>query len=602
MASDAPTHAPAGSKAALVVLVTLVVLSPWPFGSAHLRTTQAIAIVSLATALGAFLWDGRRGQVQLPPRVFLWPLLGLWTLAVFQLLPLPEALHLWIAPGSAAVWHPDVPAAAAVLGLGPHPISLYPEATGRWIAFATGVVALALAAAPALRDRRLLLRASISVVTGGLLVAVYGLVARLAFGDKLFGFLTVPTIAPFGPFVSKNHFAGYVEMTACLAVGLAVGLADEARSGTARLSWLDSRRARWVVVAWGTAGVLVLAVGVSLSRGGVVSLVAGLVLFVAIRFWTRRHAPGSPRLLAAGAASLLVAAIAVATVLPSDARSRVSTLFSIGTRGPDPFRLGVWRDSLRLAAASPIVGSGLGAFADALPRFKTAAGDHRVEHAENDYLEVLAEGGGVAGTLAGIAAVSLLGLGLRRLRAETHRLARGLGAGALAGVIALLAHSAYDFNARIPSNALLFCLLAAIVIAPVLPTAAQGMEPTLPHQQRARSAVLVLLVLMAAAGFAFSNPWAHRRLDSSQFSRATGAPAAALRRQALEETVAAHLRRRPSDAPAWLMLGWLRLPTSHEDASTLASWGVRLDPEYVGLRRAAYPFVRTQHQHQQRER
>ena len=66
----------------------------------------------------------------------------------------PQALHRWIAPGSAAVWHPDVPAAAAVLGPGPHPISLYPEATRRWLAFATGVIALALAAAPALRERR----------------------------------------------------------------------------------------------------------------------------------------------------------------------------------------------------------------------------------------------------------------------------------------------------------------------------------------------------------------------------------------------------------------------------------------------------------------
>ena len=144
-----------------------------------------------------------------------------------------KRLHRWIAPGSAAVWHPDVPAAAAVLGPGPHPISLYPEATGRWIAFATGVVALALAAAPALRDRRLLLRASISVVAGGLLVAVYGLVARLAFGDKLYGFLTVPTIAPFGPFVSKNHFAGYVEMAA-LSRGWAWRLAWPTRRAVGR--------------------------------------------------------------------------------------------------------------------------------------------------------------------------------------------------------------------------------------------------------------------------------------------------------------------------------------------------------------------------------
>ncbi len=58
-----------------------------------------------------------------------------------------------------------------------------------------------------------------------------GLVARLALGDKLYGLLAIPTIAAFGPSVRKNHFAGLVEMAACLAVGLAVGLADETRRG-----------------------------------------------------------------------------------------------------------------------------------------------------------------------------------------------------------------------------------------------------------------------------------------------------------------------------------------------------------------------------------
>ena len=105
--ANPPTPAPAGSKA---VLVGLVVPSPWPLGSVHLQTTQAIALVFLATALGAFAWDGWRGQLPLPPRA----------------------------------------------------------------------------------------------------------------------------LAPFGRFVSKNHFAGYVELTALLAVGLAAGLADVPLLGPGR--------------------------------------------------------------------------------------------------------------------------------------------------------------------------------------------------------------------------------------------------------------------------------------------------------------------------------------------------------------------------------
>jgi hypothetical protein len=576
---------PAGSRVALAVLVGLVVLSPWPFGSVHMRTTQAIALVSLVTALGALLWDGWRGPLSLPPLRLLWPLLGLWALAVFQLVPLPPSLHHWLAPGSAVVWHPDVPAAAAVLGPGPRPVSLYPEATLRWLAFVTGVVALTLAATSALRERRLLLRASIAVVVGGVLVAVYGLVARLAFGDKLYGFLTVPTITPFGPFVSKNHFAGYVEMAACLAVGLAAGLSDEGRRGPERLGWLEGRRAGWVVLAVGAAGAIALSVPVSLSRGGVVSLAAGLVTFVLIRFSGRRGSPGSPRTLVLAAAGLLFVALGVASVLPQEARSRLSTLASTRTGGPDPFRLGVWRDSLRLAASSPLLGSGLGAFEDALPRFKTTAGEHRVEHAENDYIEVLAEGGGGALTLFAVAALSGLALGLRRQRAEPHRLARGLAAGALAGLVALLVHSAFDFNLRIPSNALLFALLFAMALQPEARVAEPRVEERA-RSSRMRTLAVPSLILSATAALGFFTSWAPRRLDAARLVRRP-ASAAALRTRALGGDVVEQLHRRPADAQTWIVLAWLRAPGSPAEAATLASWGVGLDPEHVALRRAA---------------
>ena len=242
------------SKAAPAVLVTLVVLSPWPFGSAHPRATQAIAQVTLLAALVLLIALGRRAPSS--PRSVLAPLVGLWLLAGLQLVPFPQSVLEGLAPGPSAVWYPGDPVAAGVLGSGAHPLSVHPEATTRWLAFATGLGVLALLAAPALKERRALMRVAVVTVSGGVLVAVYGLLARVLFHDKLYGLLTVPTLAPFGPFVSKNHFAGYVEMAACLAVGLATGLADEAKRGPGRLlGWLDSPRAARVVFAGGAAGV-----------------------------------------------------------------------------------------------------------------------------------------------------------------------------------------------------------------------------------------------------------------------------------------------------------------------------------------------------------
>jgi O-antigen ligase len=584
--SPGPTPPPggAGSRAALAVLVGLVVLSPWPFGSVHLRTTQAIALLSQATALGAFLWDSRTGTLQLP-RALVWPLLGLWALAVLQLVPLAPALHHWIAPGSAAVWHPDVPAAAAVLGPGSHPISLYPEATRRWLAFATGLIALALAAAPALRHRHLLLRASIAVVAGAVLVSAYGFIARLVFGDRLFGSWTVPTISPFGPFVSKNHFAGYVELAALLAVGLATGLTDEARHGDRWLSWIESRRARWIVVAWGAALVLLLAVPVSLSRGGVVSLAAGLACFVVLRLWTRKGSRFSGPGLVGALAGLGAATLMLVAVLPTEARDRVLTLAGITSDQSGSYRLALWTDTLCLAASSPAVGSGFGAYEDALPRFKTTAGRFRVQHAENDHLELLAEGGLLAALLGAGCALALFLLGLKALRATEHRLARSLLGAALAGEAAVYVHSAFDFNLRIPSNALMAALLTAVCASAVLPAA----RPATTGTRSLRSVagpVLVAASLLAALG----TPWIEPRWDPAALARAAVSARTDLRRSALERDVTALLRKRPARAPAWVHLGWLRFPASREDGSALARWGVALDPRHEDLARVSAPL------------
>jgi hypothetical protein len=309
------------------------------------------------------------------------------------------------------------------------------------------------------------------------------------------------------------------------------------------------------------------------------------VTFVLIRFAGRQGSSGSPRALVLAAAGLLVVALGVAWVLPQEARSRLSTLASTRTGGPDPFRLGVWRDSLRLAASSPFLGSGLGAFEDALPRFKTTASEHRVEHAENDYIEALAEGGGGALTLFAVAAFSGLGLGLRRQRAEPHRLARGLAAGALGGLVALLVHSAFDFNLRIPSNALLFGLLFAIALPPDARVAETGAEENA-GAFRVRTLVVPSFILAVTAALGFFASWAPRRLDAARLVRRP-ASADALRTRALGGDATEQLRRRPADAQAWIVLAWLRAPASPPEAGELASWGVGLDPEHVALRRAA---------------
>jgi O-antigen ligase len=468
--------------------------------------------------------------------------------------------------------------AAEVLGPGPRPVSLHPEATRRWLALTMGVLALSIAAAPALRERRRLLPATAVIVVGGVLVAFYALVARLAFGNLLYGIWRVPTVAPFGPFVNKNHFAGYTELVALLAVGLASGLASEARRGPDALSWLESRRARYVVLAWGAVIVLVLAVLVSQSRGGAVSLCAGLLAFGVLRGRGRREGRlSSKTLLALGCGATLAAGLLLA-VLPSEARGRMLSLAGVASEASGSFRLRVWSDTFRLVASSPWVGSGFGAFEDALPRFKTASGELLVAHAESDYLELLAEGGVLGALLASAGVVFVLSRGLKGAANASLPLARGLTTGAVAGIVALLVHSAFDFNLRIPSNAVAAGALVAVVLATVSPD-------EVPRFRHALPTALALTIVLAVW-----TPWAASHLESGPLWRAERRVAASLRRTSLAVEVESYVRRRPADPANWLVLAWLRYPDSATAAARLASWAVHLDPTNAPVRAGARRF------------
>jgi hypothetical protein len=560
----------AAATLALVVLVALVVISPWPFGSVTPPAVRLITLVALTTSALALAWASVRRDLQLPALPLL-PLVGLLAVGLFQLLPLPERVLAVLAPGSHAVWFPASDAARAVIGGGPHPVSLHPAATTRAILLLSGLGALALLAAPALSRASSGVVGAAVVVAGGTAVSVYGIFARERFGNLLYGRIPVPTVSPFGPFVSKNHFAGYVGMAALLALGLCAGLAS--RAGGRR--WTTGREASAVVVALVAALAMVLGVLVSLSRGGAISLAVGFLAFVAVRGRHHRNDGRIGRVLPSLAIAAVLAVL-LALVLPSPVVERLRSLAGAS------FRLDTWRDTLRMASSSPLVGQGLGSFEDAYPRFKHGHGELLVEHAENDYLETLAEGG-----LAGLGAV-LIGLLLsarRVLAAHPSSTLRGLGAGALGGLVALAAHSAFDFNLRIPSNAILASFLAAMAAACV-----PG-RPTAPWAGRVAAAGFALAVLFARPRSGFpvdpSAPWEEAR-DGARLAAASVAPEArALRLERTERDLLDVLRQRPACAEAWLLLAGARAERGDPSARELARHAASLDPGRAELQSAA---------------
>jgi O-antigen ligase len=252
------------------------------------------------------------------------------------------------------------------------------------------------------------------------------------------------------------------------------------------------------------------------------------------------------------------------------------------------FRLDTWRDSLRTAAASPLVGHGLGSFHDALPRHKRGHGLIRVEHAENDYLELLVDAGVVGLGVALFAALALLALGVRAADRSEQPSRRGLALGAMAGLVALAVHSTLDFNLRIPSNAALAAFLAALAAsaaggrARALSTASVGTA----------AAALALAVVVSAAGRpAPALGDAEREVRAA--SSSTSPEVRALRLERAATALEALARARPARTEPWLLLAWTRVIRGDgAGAESLARYAVSLDPGRPDLRAQADRLLR----------
>jgi O-antigen ligase len=531
-----------------------------------------LIVAGAALALGA--WRGGLALPALP----LWPLGGFACLGLAQLVPLPATAQLGLAPGPWAVWHPLAPEAAAILGDTARPVSLDPHTTLRAVALVLGWGLLAAVAAPALARTSSAVRAIGTVALFGFALSAYAILARARFGSLLYGTFPVPTVSPFGPFVNKNHFAGWAAMAALLVAGLALGLAEEARRRRGA-AWTSGRGAGLVALTLLAALSLALAVVASLSRGGTFALAVGTgCLLVLVLRGSRRAAPS------AWLSSLALAVVLVSAVLwlaPRAAHERLRSLAGAS------FRTDTWRDCLHLVASSPLVGSGLGAFHDAYPRFKRGNGSVRVEHAENDYLETLAETGILGLAFALFALVSLLRAPTRALEPGPDRVLRAIESGALAALVALAAHSTLDFNLRIPSNGALAALAAALAAA----GRGTRQRPLRP------GAALALAVALGALGLAVllqpDRPWLAAR-EAVRLSATSRTPAArSLRLERAERTLDRVLELRPAHAESWLMLAGVRQARGDPgSAAALARRAVWLDPERAELRTIAAQLTR----------
>jgi O-antigen ligase len=377
-----------------------------------------------------------------------WPLLGLFLLGLFQLLPLGGQVT--VETGQ-------------LLSAGVEPVkslSLDPYAT-RLVLVQLLALFVYFAAVLAFTDSPRRLRVLVrTIIIFGFALAIFGLIQSFTSPTKVYWLRELQQSTPFGPFINRHHFAGYMEMTLALPLGLLFSGAIE-----------KDKRMLYIFAA-ALMGVALIMTG---SRGGIISLGA-LVLFLAAltgfglrrKRGRERHGPERPErvgqkgmavraLLALG----LVLAFLTGTILLGGESGLSRFVGSVNSEDPTTGRAHFWSVTLDIIHHHPVLGTGLGAFGVVYTRYDSRNGMYRLDQAHNDYLQIVSDGGIVGLALGLFFVIALFRMGLAECRSDdTFR--RGVAMGALAGCFAVLVHSFFDFTLHTTANALLFLTMAAL--------------------------------------------------------------------------------------------------------------------------------------------
>jgi len=299
----------------------------------------------------------------------------------------------------------------------------------------------------------------------GFFVSVFGILQQLTFNGKLYWFRVMRYGGhPFGPYVNRNHFAGFAEILIPVAlVPLVLG---------------KVRRERLFLVGL-FAVVPIVALLLSASRGGIISFAVELVILFSLLLVRRLQS----KYMLAGGVLVLCAILAVSWIGVQEVLQRFSNYESLDvTVGK---RASMRHDTFRIFLDHPALGTGLGTFQMVFPPYESNYDARIVNHAHNDYLEVLAETG-LAGGICCLWFLAILFIeSVKGLKDLGGSFGAALNLSGLVGCCGLLVHSLVDFNLHIPANALLF-FVSAHLATTRLQTSTPGIPESDPPRREIR--------------------------------------------------------------------------------------------------------------------
>ena len=446
------------------LIIGLLAFMPLAFGAVHAWSEEVVVLLAGAIVICFLLRIAFFGA---PGMIWSWayvPLMLFVLIAVFQLVPLPVDVINLLSPNTAALKTEllgDLPNADQVLE--PMTLSFYPHATERDLRLVLALAGVFVVVLNVFRCPDQIKRLLMAITIIGGVVAVITLAQNIFGNGKIYWF--VPTRyggAHSGPFVNHSNFGQFMNLSIGAALGLLCVKLHEIFAGRKStpagiVEFLTSRAARslWLLVI--VMGLCVAAVFISLTRGGVISMLAA-IMFTTVLFTSRQSLRNHGWLMIVMA---LIAFICILYVGFDAVYDRLASLRDLDKA--ESGRLQILKDIWVMWTGFPIFGTGLGTHIVVYPMFDRSMITALAAHAENEYAQVAEETG-----ILGLGLLIIFGIVVwvnfaRNIR-HSHSSIRLASYGLGFGILAILVHSLSDFGQHLPANSVLSAIFCAILL------------------------------------------------------------------------------------------------------------------------------------------
>ncbi|MCF7976169.1 MAG: O-antigen ligase family protein [Phycisphaerae bacterium] len=394
------------------------------------------------------------------------PILLFVTIGAVQLLSMPEGLLRVLSPNTFGI------KSELLLGLGidnldlsTMPLSFYVQATAHDVRLVLAVVTVFMVAVNTYTNIASIKRLLGVICAIGGAVALVGILQFVTQTDKIYWTFDMPhDLANGGPFVNHSHFAQFINLSMGAGIALIMMRLKEL-TDSYHMDWgsiwdhiLSSQgKAVWLPAA--SVIVCAVSVFVSLSRGGIVSMLAATA-FITLVIGVSSTQRGRGQVIAI----MVLAAFACVLYIGFDAvYERMATLHDMDAAGAG-IRMKIVKDLAAAWSRFPLFGTGLGTHFVVYPMFNTLMHPGLAGHAENEYAQALEETG-IFGVLCLAIAAVLVWKAFASCIKHKHSPVHAAAYGLAYGLVAIMIHSFSDFGQHVPANAILTCIFCALLVS-----------------------------------------------------------------------------------------------------------------------------------------